>query len=702
MSTARMRFAHFTFDPVQDLLGEGPLSEVYRAVDENLDRTVALKILRAHVEIDPEADKRFEREARHTSHLMHPNIATIYEYGVASGRSFIAMEYLQGRTLDKIMADHMLGVEEGLRIALQLSSALALVHKSGLIHRDLKPANVMVLHDGAVKLLDFGIARADGESNITQHGMLVGTVLYMSPEQVRGDELDSRSDIFSFGSMLYQAFAGKLPFPGTSFPEVCMAILDGKPRHLSELRPGLPPALSSFVMKCLSPDPTERYANAEVAHGVLLAIADSLAAGTGTRQTFIHGRLALPPISVAGDDGHAAHLAGAMRKDIAAELKRAGMTVTLVDNGSLPPGEMDFVTRGALKLEGETATLEIVLQHCSNSTCDETTEVWRERIVHSDQDEWDLQAQLVRHTVRALRRQIAEHSLRPVEQAARDPQAALELCMRAHAVLHHGMTRHLLSSITLFRRALELDPQCALAYAGLAEALARKFLYWDGDESFIEESRENARKALALDANSAEAHTALGFANHLTGFHVDAQREYRLATKLKKDEWLAHRLLGALLSRTGNYKEASPLLQRAMGLKPSYISTYDHLYSVLNRLDRYHEAIEIADRGIVEAKRQLQRVPSDQDARVFLALLQARMGLREDALATIEEAKRIGPKDGFTAFHMASAYAVLGNLDEAIEELANAQARGFYIRIEQRNPEFDILRGRPEFQELLS
>ncbi|HUR27598.1 MAG TPA: serine/threonine-protein kinase, partial [Planctomycetota bacterium] len=179
-----MQFAHFSFDPVKDLLGEGPLSEVYRAMDQTLDRTVALKILRSHVEIDPEADKRFEREAKHTSRLMHPNIATIYEYGSSGGRSFIAMEYLEGRTLDKIIKDGQLGADEGLRIAIQLTSALALVHKNGLIHRDLKPANVMVLDDGTVKLLDFGIARANGEATITQHGMLVGTVLYMSPEQV--------------------------------------------------------------------------------------------------------------------------------------------------------------------------------------------------------------------------------------------------------------------------------------------------------------------------------------------------------------------------------------------------------------------------------------------------------------------------------------------------------------------------------------
>jgi tetratricopeptide (TPR) repeat protein len=263
------------------------------------------------------------------------------------------------------------------------------------------------------------------------------------------------------------------------------------------------------------------------------------------------------------------------------------------------------------------------------------------------------------------------------------------------------MTRHLLASISLFRRALEADPHCAIAYAGLAEALARKFLYWDGDEAFLGESRDNARRALAIDPNSAEAHTSLGFAYHLTGHGVDAQREYRLAIQLNNAEWLAHRLLGALHSREGNFKAASPLLQRAIAIKPTYISTYDHLYHVLCRLDRYQEAIEIADRGIAVARKQVQAVPDDQDARLHLGMLLARMGLREEALAEVGKAHEVAPKDGFTSFHTGTVHSILGNPVEALESLQAAQQRGYYIRAEQRNSEFDLLRGLPQFQTLV-
>jgi tRNA A-37 threonylcarbamoyl transferase component Bud32/tetratricopeptide (TPR) repeat protein len=701
-TSQKVRFAHFRFDPVKDMLGEGPLSEVYRAEDEKLQRTIALKILRSHVELDPEADQRFEREARHTSNLAHPNIATIYEYGEDAGRRFIAMEYLQGRTLDKIIKDQQLGVEEGLRIAIQLTSALALVHKSGLIHRDLKPANVMVLHDGTIKLLDFGIARANGESTITQHGMLVGTVLYMSPEQVRGDELDARSDIFSLGAMLYHALSGQLPFPGTSFPEVCMAILDGKPRPLAKLRSGLPQALADFIMRSMQHDPAQRYPNAEIAHGALLAIADSLTPShTPERTAYLSGHLAVTPVRCSGNAG-AQGLAAGIRKDIAAELQRAGMTVTVMSDVNVPSDlRADFTLRGELAIDGAKASLQLILEHYKAQDLTQTREVWRDRIELVDADEWALQASFVRTAVRSLRRQLAEHSVPSEEPRSRDPEAARQNALRGHEILHRGMTKHLLASISLFRRAIEADSHCALGYAGLAEALVRKYLYWDGDQSFLVESRENARRALSIDVNCAEAHTSLGFGYHMTGLSVDAQREYRLAIQINQQEWLAHRLLGALLTREGNFKAASPLLQRAIAIRSTYISSYDHLYQVLVRLDRYQEAIETADRGIAVGRKQVQRIPDDQDSRLHLALLLARMGLRDESLAELAQAHEIGPKDGFTSFQIASTHAVLGDPDEAIAALSNAQSRGYYIKSEQRNSEFDLMRGLPAFQALV-
>jgi adenylate cyclase len=433
-----------------------------------------------------------------------------------------------------------------------------------------------------------------------------------------------------------------------------------------------------------------------------MAIPDSMTpTRTSERAQYLSGHLALPPIRVNGNPG-ANGLAAGIRKDIAAELQRAGMTVTVLGDGNVPSDmRADFTLRGDLSIDGAKAALQLILEHYKQQDLTQTREVWRDRIEQVDADEWSLQATFVRSAVRTLRRQLAEHSIEAVDPRAREPEAARQHALRGHEVLHRGMTKHLLASISLFRRAIEADSHCALGYAGLAEALVRKYLYWDGDESFLIESRENARRALSVDVNCAEAHTTLGFGYHVTGLSVDAQREYRLAIQINQQEWLAHRLLGALLTREGNFKAASPLLQRAIAIRPTYISSYDHLYQVLVRLDRYQEAIETADRGIAAARKQVQRVADDQDSRLHLALLLARMGLREEALAELARAHDIGPKDGFTSFLIACTHAVLGDVDEAIAALSNAQSRGYYIKSEQRNSEFDPLRGLPAFQALV-
>ncbi|MCB9915633.1 MAG: protein kinase [Planctomycetes bacterium] len=709
-----MQFAHFEFDPVADRLGEGPLSEVYRAKDQRLERTVALKILRPHAELDPAADQRFLREAKHTSNLQHKNIAVVYEYDVfkppgiekGAGTPYIAMEYLEGRTLDKILKDRRLGWEECTRIAQQVTDALRAVHENHLIHRDLKPGNIMVLDDGSVKLLDFGIARAANESSITQHGTLVGTVLYMSPEQVRGEELDLRSDIFSLGAVLYHTMTGELPFPGKSFPEVCMAILDCKPRRPSVVRPGFPAVFEAMILKCLSPEPADRYQDAAEAYGALLSIADRRGARTRT-QNQIEGVMLLPPVHCADDDTACSQVAAGLRRDLATELGRTkGLEVRLVEGEQLPrDGAFDYVVRSTFKLTPPSGTLDLEIERWTrNGGAPTLRDAHVERIQQTEPDEWALQADLVRAATRTIRRRLSELAVRPSEGTVRNVERARGLTQRAHDVLLKGTSKHLMLAISSMRAAIDADPYCALAYAGLAEALVRKYLYWDGDEAFLAEAREYAERALALDPDCAEAHTSLGFAYHLSGHYTEAQREYRISIQHDSEEWLAHRLLGAILAREGNNKGAAGLLRRAITLKPSHIGSYDHLFKVLRRLDRYEEALEVASEGISAARARLKQEPDDQEARLHMALLLVRMGEGRfsEARRQVHVALEHAPKDGYTSFHSACVFAITGDLDEAMDQLTRARDRGYFIQSELRNNgDLDVLRQLPDFRELM-
>ncbi|NOT31469.1 MAG: protein kinase [Planctomycetes bacterium] len=697
-----MRFAHFQFDPEKDRLGEGPSSEVFRAVDLRLGRTVALKILRPHVEFDPQAKQRFDREAKHTSNLAHPNIATVYEYGQDRGTSFIAMEFLEGRTLDKVLKVQRLDYEEGLRVALQVTGALRLVHERGLIHRDLKPANIMLLDGGNVKLLDFGISRSTGESSITQEGMLVGTVLYMSPEQVLGDELGTRSDVFSLGSVFYHAFTGELPFPGKSFPEVCMAILEAKPKPPSEVRPGFPPRLEEFLLRCLTREQDKRHPNAGAAYGALAAIADNLKlSSSAERPSAVQGKIVIPPFQLQTSGPTAQDFASSLRKDLRTELARSTQLDVSLADGNVQSGTA-FVLRGSLELAGHHAAIDYVLERGHPNGRDTSTKVGEDHIERDDDDEWALQATLVGQLVRSVKKRLSEYASSPPPEERRDPVKAEALARRAHEILHRGTSKHLMAAISTFRGALQEDPNCVLAHAGLGEALVRKFLYWDGNVAFLQEARDSAQRALAIDPFSAEAHTSLGFASQMGGDTEEAQREYRLAIQIDHEEWLAHRLLGALLGRLGNHEAASPLLQRAIALRPKRIGSYDHLYGILCRLDRYTEAIEIADRGIAAAKKHLAEVADDQEARVHMAMLLARMGLGDDARQVVVQARKRAPKDAYTSFHSACVHALLGEIELALSLLAEAQERGFYLRPElSRNTDLELLRGRREFAALM-
>ncbi|QDV05644.1 Serine/threonine-protein kinase StkP [Planctomycetes bacterium Poly30] len=695
-----MRFAHFDFDPATDRLGEGPLSEVYRAVDTKLGRTVALKILRQHAEIDPQADQRFHREAKHTSKLDHPHIATIFEYDRFEGTSYIAMEYLEGRTLDKIIKDQSLGYEECLRVALQLCAALEVVHLGQLIHRDLKPANILLKDDGNLKLLDFGIARAADEASITQHGMLVGTVLYMSPEQVRGDELDARSDIFSLGSVLYHVMTRALPYPGDSFPEVCMAILDGPPRKRpSEVRSGFPPPLEEFLMRCLRGAPEDRYADASEALQDLRRVEGDMT-GTGRlRPIALSGRLLLNPIACGGaDPSSCSVMAGGLRKDLAAALARNKNLH--IDFEREDGAAYDFLLDATLSVENKVGRLEIM----TTTSRDGRRIVHKDRVTSKDDDEWAMQEDLVRAGMRVLRARLMQASQMPAIRSSRKADDARRLVTRAREVLHRGRSKHVISATSLLRQALERDRFSANAYAVLGEAMVRKYLLWDGDPTFLEEARENADKALTLDSNCALAHTALGFANHLSGHLDDAQREYRLAMQCDQEEWFAHRLLGSIYAREGNFKSATGLFQKAIGLKPTHIASYDHLYGVLVRLDRYEEALETADSGIAAGRKHLKRVPDDIDGRLHTAMLYARLGRSDEARNEINAALEIAPRDGFTCFHAACVHAIIEepeDLGRAIDLLTSARDRGYYMRGElTRNTDLDVLRSLPEFGEL--
>ena len=279
---------------IQSALGAGGMGEVYRARDTRLDRTVAIKVLPTHLSTNPEAKERFDREARAISSLNHARICTLYDVGHQDGIDFLVMEYLEGESLAERLKKGPLPLKDSLKVGIDVCEALEIAHRQGIVHRDLKPANIMLTQGGA-KLMDFGLAKPLGVattsagsgappsftavavtaagpsplSPLTTAGTIVGTVQYMSPEQIEGKEADARSDIFSFGAVLYEMVAGKRPFEGKSQISLASAILEKDAEPISTLKPSTPPAFEHALTICLQKDPEERF---QTAHDVKLEL----------------------------------------------------------------------------------------------------------------------------------------------------------------------------------------------------------------------------------------------------------------------------------------------------------------------------------------------------------------------------------------------------------------------------------------------
>src|SRR5580692_1766687 len=276
---------------IQSALGAGGMGEVYRALDTRLDRTVAIKVLASHLASSPELKQRMDREGRAISSLNHPYICQLYDIGSQDGTDYLVMEFLEGETLAERLRKGAMPLAEVFKVGISVAEALAFAHRSGIVHRDLKPGNIMLTQGGA-KLMDFGLAKPLGVQTVasgtvpsftalptmsgpspmtplTTAGSIVGTIQYMSPEQIEGKEADARSDIFAFGAVLYEMAAGKRPFEGKSQISLASAILEKEPEPISALKAQIPSGYERVVTTCLRKDPEERY---QTAHDIKLEL----------------------------------------------------------------------------------------------------------------------------------------------------------------------------------------------------------------------------------------------------------------------------------------------------------------------------------------------------------------------------------------------------------------------------------------------
>jgi serine/threonine-protein kinase len=641
-------------------IGAGGMGEVYRARDTRLGRTVAVKVLAERLAFDSTLRERFDREGRAIASLNHPHICTLHDVGEHDGKRFLVMEHLEGETLAARMRRERVPFEALLDWAIQVADALAFAHSRHILHRDLKPANLFIASNGAVKILDFGLAKSvdedAGTMAATQAGMAVGTFAYMSPEQARGERLDGRSDLFSFGAVLYEAAAGAPAFAGATSAVVFEAIL-GRDAAVRRAMPATVPAgFTAIVERLLAKRASDRFPDAaSVASALRELKLDSGFRATGVRVPSI---AVLPFADISPQKDHDYFCEGMAEELINALARLPGLRVVSRTSAFRFKGAedvqkigrelgVDTILEGSVRTAGTRLRVTAQLVNTADGY-----HLWSERFDRELDDVFAIQDQIARAIVDALKVQLLGREDAAIVKRAAESVEAYQLCLKARYQWHRWTAEGFQKAFELFTKAVEIDPNCAPAQFGLGDChmAAGSSGLWPRDS--ITTAVALIEKALNLDSDLAEAHAILGIGRGLCGAWDWASAERCFLTALKISPRSAHaRSAYALhLLGTSRVAEAIAMAREAVALDPLMPSWHSFEVSVQYGARRFDDALRAAAMAIELDGTNWWSLSLSGLARVEL-------GDAENGIASIERGRASGSpySEGWLGFALAKA-----------------------------------------------
>ncbi len=602
-------------------LGEGGMGVVYKAEDTKLKRVVALKFLPGNVISTEEELRRFEQEAEAISALNHPNIATIHDIDESEGRKFLVLEYLPGGTLkSKIRRLQSEGKEfsigEVIEYGIQIAEGLAHAHRHQIIHRDIKSDNVMLTAEGKLKLTDFGLAKLRGAAQLTRAGSTLGTAAYMSPEQIRGDEVDGRSDLFSLGVLLYELTTLRMPFRGEHEAALTYSIVNEPPTPMSSLRSNIHPILESVINKCLEKDPDNRYGTADeiardlrsiqypisgsvktvVRHSKLPWIVAAVIAILAIIGIVLFIRLShpssannktiavLPFINMSGNPEDE-YFSDGMTEDILTQLSKVA-DLRVISRTSV----MQYKgTKKTIRDIGKELNAGVVLEGSVRRAADQVRiaaqlidantdeHLWAETYDKEFKQVFAIQSDVAQKIAAALQARLSPTEKERIEKIPTANMEAYSYYLSGRESYYRYSRQENEHAIELFRKALELDNRYALAYAGLGDAIAQRAGRFGFPTAWLDSSIAMSETALTIDPNLAEAHKSLGLAYEFQGRFRKAIAANRKAIDLNPNFSTALGNLGDELSRSGNIVEGLIYNRKAYAVNPTIV---DNMFSI--------------------------------------------------------------------------------------------------------------------------